>query len=100
LKPGGYAILSVPQKDHLGRAIGDPDITDPEERLLEYGQRDHLRIYGWDFKEMLSSAGFNVAIVNEKSFPKRYAKKHVLYPPILSTRELATNFRKIYFARK
>jgi SAM-dependent methyltransferase len=100
LSKGGYAILSVPQKDNLKKTIGDPRVTDPEERLLKYGQRDHLRIYGSDFCDMLTRGGFKVEIVDEHSFPLRMAEKHVLFPPILSNRELVTNFRKIYFALK
>ncbi len=100
LKPGGYAILSVPQKDDLEKTIEDPNITDPEERLRNYGQEDHLRIYGFDFKDMLASAGFKVKIVDEKSFPEKIARRNVLYPPVMSDREFVTNFRKIYFAQR
>jgi len=100
LRNGGCAILSVPQKDNLEETIRDPRVTDPEERLLKYGQRDHLRIYGCDFGDMLTRAGFKVEIVDENSFPQKMAEKNVLFPPVMSNRELVTNFRKIYFGLK
>lgn len=100
LKPDGYAILSVPQKNYLEKTIDDPDITDPEERLKNYGQKDHLRIYGFDFRDMLVSAGFKVNIVDENSFEKKISDKYVLYPPVLSDRKFVTNFRKIYFGKR
>jgi SAM-dependent methyltransferase len=100
LKPGGYGILSVPQKDNLERTIDDPFITDPDERLLKFGQRDHLRIYGLDFKDMLAGSGFEVYIVDENSFKAAFVKRHVLRPPVRGDHPFVTNFRRVYFARK
>jgi SAM-dependent methyltransferase len=100
LKPGGYGILSVPQKDNLEKTLEDPSITDPDERLLKFGQNDHLRIYGLDFKNMLASAGFEVHVVDETFFPDAFARRHVLYPPVRGTHPFVTNFRRVYFARK
>ena len=100
LKNGGTGIFSVPQKDNLVKTYEDLSITDPAEREKQFGQYDHLRIYGSDFKEMLEAAGFNVSIVDEKNFSKDLVKKHVLFPPVISENPLATNHRKVYFARK
>jgi hypothetical protein len=100
LKPGGYGILSVPQKDNLERTIEDPSITDSEQRLLRFGQNDHLRIYGADFRDMLMRSGFEVQTVDETLFPDAFATKHVLYPPVKGSHPFVTNFRRVYFARK
>jgi SAM-dependent methyltransferase len=100
LRGGGYAILTVPQKDGLEVTYEDPTITDPLERKKHFGQLDHLRFYGQDFPRFLEAAGFQVAVVDEKSFPEAIVKKHVLFPPILSTTPLATNYRKVFFAHK
>jgi predicted SAM-dependent methyltransferase/predicted Zn-ribbon and HTH transcriptional regulator len=100
LAPGGCAILTVPQQDNLEKTWGDPSITDPEKRLQLFGQRDHVRIFGNDMPELLKSAGFEVRVITEKDFPPELVKKHVLFPPILSTRPLATNYRKVFFACK
>ena len=100
LMPGGWALLTVPQQDHLEKTWGDPNIADPEERLKKFGQRDHVRIFGDDMPELLKSVGFGVRVITEKDFPQKLVKKHVLFPPVLSTRPLATNYRKVFFAQK
>lgn len=101
LRPGGYAILTVPQKDNLVETIEDSSIVSPEDRERAYGQSDHVRIYGDDFRKRLTAAGFQeVTVIDAGSFPVELVKRHVLFPPQLSDRPLATNYRKIYFARK
>jgi SAM-dependent methyltransferase len=60
LKPGGWAILQVPIDNSLDKTLEDPTITSPEERARIFGQDDHVRIYGKDYKERLESAGFIV----------------------------------------
>jgi hypothetical protein len=100
LSPGGCAILTVPQKDYLKETFEDPSIRSPEERERHFGQSDHLRIYGDDFPDLLATAGFRVTPIDEHSFPADLAQRHVLFPPRLSLRPLATNFRKVFFACK
>jgi SAM-dependent methyltransferase len=100
LTPGGYAILTVPQKDHSAVTYEDNSLVTPEERERAFGQWDHLRIYGDDFVGMLESAGFHVTVVDETRFPEQAVRRHVLFPPVLSPHPLATNYRKVFFARK
>ena len=100
LSPGGWAILTVPQKDRLARTYGDPSIIDPAERERLFGQSDHVRIFGNDMRELLESVGFSVRVIDADSFPRAAVKRHVLFPPVLSTHPLATNYRKVYFARR
>lgn len=100
LSPEGCAILTVNQKDHLAKTYDDPSIIDPDEREKAFGEPDQFRIYGNDFPATLESAGFQVSAVSEKDFPGHLVKKYILFPPRLSTRSLATNFRKVFFARK
>ena len=38
----------------------DENITTPEAREKYYGQEDHVRLYGADFKERLIESGFKV----------------------------------------
>jgi predicted SAM-dependent methyltransferase len=61
LKIGGWAVIMVPII--VENSMEDPAVTDPQERLRLYGQEDHVRAYGPDFKERLESAGFTVEIV-------------------------------------
>jgi len=64
LKPGGTAVLQVPMSAALQTTIEDPSVTDPRERERRFGQYDHLRIYGADYPDRLSEAGFLVEIFN------------------------------------
>ena len=38
----------------------DPSITSPLERMVAFGQQDHVRIYGNDLPGRLREAGFEV----------------------------------------
>jgi SAM-dependent methyltransferase len=100
ISPGGYCIFTVPQKDYLANTLEDLTEMSPKDREEKFGQFDHWRIYGDDFKNMLLNAGFVVIAVDESSFSEEIAKRYVLYPPVLSSNPLATNFRKIFFAQK
>lgn len=61
LKPDGWAILQVPFFPPLPEVTHeDPSITDPREREKVFGQDDHVRLYGLDYKDRLASAGFEV----------------------------------------
>lgn len=62
LRPGGWAMLLVPDV-HEPMTVESPEITDPEERLMLYGQRDHVRRYGWDYLDRLRAAGFAPEVI-------------------------------------
>lgn len=100
LTKGGWAILTVPQKDGLADTFEDPTVVDPAERERVFGQFDHLRIYGQSFPRILESEGFEPIVIDETSFPSAVVRKNVLFPPVLSSHPLATNYRKVFFARK
>lgn len=100
LRADGTAILTVPQKDHAEVTFEDSSIRSDCGREEAFGQADHLRIYGADFVQRVAEAGFDVEMVEEESFGIAYARKHVLAPPKLLTRPLATNYRKVFFAKK
>ena len=65
LKPSGWAVLNVPIDSD--ETFEDPSITDPNERLRVFGQHDHVRVYGYDYKDRLEEAGFDVAIYSPES---------------------------------
>ena len=61
LKPEGWAVFMVPlSKEHT---IEDPSITSPAERESLFGQHDHVRRYGPDFKDRLEKGGFKVTVM-------------------------------------
>ena len=78
LKKGGWGIMLVPEDRSRAITFEDDTITDPEERTRIFGQYDHRRIYGRDYDERLSAAGFRVERIdyNERLSPElrqRYA---------------------------
>jgi hypothetical protein len=99
LRPGGYAILTVPQKDGLAETFDDPGAVTPQQREATFGQQDHVRIFGDSFGRLLSEAGFAVSVIDEHSFSRSDVRFFVLAPPILSSHPLATNHRRLFFAR-
>lgn len=60
LKPGGWAIMQVPQDMNREETYEDWSITSPEERELHFWQKDHVRLFGRDYPEWLRNAGFEV----------------------------------------
>ena len=60
IKPGGWSIIQVPRKRE--KTFEDDSIKSPEERERQFGQRDHVRRYGRDFKNRLEDAGFKVRV--------------------------------------
>jgi len=100
LRPGGVAILTVPQQDGLRRTFEDPTVTTAAERERLFGQADHVRIYGADFADRVAESGFRVRVFDHTSFAAELVAKHVLFPPFLSAHPLATNHRKVFFAER
>lgn len=60
LKPGGMAILQIPQDLSRAKTFEDNSITDPVTRARIFGQYDHVRIYGRDYFDQLRAVGFRV----------------------------------------
>lgn len=64
LKPGGMAILQIPQDLNREVTFEDNSITDRDERAKIFGQYDHVRVYGRDYFDKLRSIGFKVEEIN------------------------------------
>ncbi len=64
LKPGGTAILQIPQDLSRATTFEDNTITSRKERAKIFGQYDHVRVYGRDYFDKLRSIGFNVKEVD------------------------------------
>lgn len=60
LKPGGWAILQVPISKVLEKTFEDQTKIEEHERATSFGQFDHVRIYGQDYRSRLESVGFTV----------------------------------------
>lgn len=61
LKSGGWAFITVPVR--LDReTFEDSTIVDPKERERAFGEKAHVRIYGYDLMERLEEGGFRVQL--------------------------------------
>jgi SAM-dependent methyltransferase len=86
LKPGGKGILQVPMDTSLENTYENEAITDPKEREIHFGQYDHVRLYGLDYKSRLENAGFRVTLDDyaasaseHDKFKFGYGKGELLY---------------------
>jgi SAM-dependent methyltransferase len=59
LKPKGFAILQVPIATLLEETLEDKSITTERERLITYGQHDHVRLNGLDYFDKIRQTGLN-----------------------------------------
>ena len=60
LKPGGFALLTVPINATRRETYENPSITAEAERWAHFSAHDHKRYYGLDFADRLADAGFMV----------------------------------------
>jgi SAM-dependent methyltransferase len=62
LKKGGSCIIQTPFKE--GEIYEDLSVTKPEDRLLHFGQKDHIRIYSLaGLKQRLINTGFKAEVL-------------------------------------
>jgi hypothetical protein len=59
LSDGGLALVLVPYRPAV-TTYEDPSIISPLDRMVAFGQQDHVRIYGSDLADRLREAGFEV----------------------------------------
>ncbi len=86
MKPGGWAIMQVPQDMSRTETYEDPTIISPEEREMHFWQKDHVRLFGQDYPNWLERAGFEVEtfdLTKHYDAPKierfRLIKDEILY---------------------
>ncbi len=81
LKPGGMAILQIPQDLTREITYEDHTITNPKERAKIFGQYDHVRVYGRDYFKKLRTIGFKVEEVDyTKTLSQEDVIKYCLAP--------------------
>ena len=64
LKPGGWAVINVPVDCARDHTYEDPSIVTARQRAINFGQADHVRIYGRDYLRRLSDAGFSASEID------------------------------------
>lgn len=79
LKPSGWGIIQVPLNYNLEKTFEDFSITDPKLKELHFGQDDHVRMYGRDYKDRLVNAGFELKQIDyRKKLGEELAKYYGL----------------------
>ena len=74
LKKDGLGIFQVPIDYNLETTYEDFSITTEKARTKAFGQKDHVRWYGKDYKSKLEKAGFKVT---EDPYVKQFSKEEV-----------------------
>jgi SAM-dependent methyltransferase len=80
-RPGGWCLVLVPLDVERATTYEDPAVTNPEDRLREFRQPDHVRLYAPDVEQRLRAAGFAVeAIRPAAEFGEEAARRARLLP--------------------
>jgi SAM-dependent methyltransferase len=58
--PGGIVLLMTPMVEGWDATFEDRSKATEQERWLYFGQGDHLRFYGSDFRDRITAAGFDL----------------------------------------
>jgi SAM-dependent methyltransferase len=74
LRQSGMAIIMVPMEEGH-ETYENPSIVTEADRLIHFGQEDHVRYYGRDFRDRLRAAGFSI---REWVSKEPYVLKHGL----------------------
>ena len=77
LKPGGWAVVSVPT-NMASKTYEDWSIVKPAERHRAFGEPAHVRIYGYDLEDRLRSSGFEVRVDLSNELPVEIRSKYGL----------------------
>jgi len=73
---GGWALIIVPLDLNLRHTLEDDKITSHADRSKYYGNYDHVRLYGRDFKDRLSNVRLDVEEIRcDKLVGKEKAQK-------------------------
>ena len=60
LRPGGFAALRTPSVEGWTDTYENSEVRSSQERLLHFGQEDHVRFYGRDLRDRIQHAGFRL----------------------------------------
>jgi SAM-dependent methyltransferase len=82
MKPGGWGIFQVPIDYSREKTYEDFSITSRRGRKKAFGRGDHMRWYGRDYKDRLSSVGFKVT---EDDYVKHFSPDELTRFGLIST---------------
>lgn len=75
LKQDGKIIMSFPICTDMETTEQEKDMND-DERILHFGQKDHVRLFGYDYKEKIECQGFKVSVLTPK---EKYTPEQIEY---------------------
>lgn len=75
LSKTGFAYIMVPIDYDRKTTYEDIDVKTPKQRKIAFGQEDHVRWYGTDFKEKLTDVGFNVTVYKTSDLSREVRQK-------------------------
>jgi SAM-dependent methyltransferase len=90
MKNDGFGIFQVPIDYNREHTYEDFSITTPEGRIKAFGQHDHVRWYGRDYKNRLAKVGFKVL---EDDYVTTFSKNEQVRYGFMSS-------EMIYFCKK
>ena len=79
-------LCTVPLNPDFETTYEDKAITTPEERLRAFGAKDHNRLFGSDFADILKFFGFRVEVINGNNLPSEIVP--ICFPTRLDRNEL------------
>lgn len=80
LKKNGRLVISFPICTDM-LTYKDSSITSREGRLKAFGQEDHVRLYGTNFKEHIESYGLDVKVYTpQESLTSEEVERYALIP--------------------
>lgn len=85
LAKGGSGIFQVPIDYSRKETYEDWSISSPEEREKAFGQHDHVRWYGQDYKDRLAAVGFHV---NEIELQTIFTPKEIFKYGLMKSEKL------------
>lgn len=68
LKPDGMLICSFPMDPEIEVLDEDPTVTTPEERIQQYGQDNHRRVFGMKAGQLMKEAGYEVEEIRGEDY--------------------------------
>lgn len=72
LKNNGFLILSIPICFQMSKTLENHKLKSPIERLIQFGNRNHVRMYGNDYLNRLNDFGFTVQQFQANKILSRY----------------------------
>ena len=60
MTPGGFGIFQIPQDVNRYETYENKSIVTEKDREIHFWQKDHVRLFGLDYKNRLEEAGFAV----------------------------------------